>query len=104
MKRMLTLTAILAMVTMWTLPATLMAGEEGQCYLLATEDIYVKIYRLGEHGVEHFAHWEGHLAAGETKSYDAPYGEIAYAYRSGENDPWNSNQEPCYGGDEIEVP
>jgi len=104
MKRTLIVAATIVMVTIWAFPASLMAQESGQCYFQATEDIYLKIYRLDKEGVERFKVWSGHLSEGETKSYDAPDGQVAYAVKKEANDPWNENQENCYGGDAIEVP
>lgn len=60
------------MVTVWVLPANMTAQESGQCHFQANEDIYLKIYNLDKDGVERREVWEGHLAEGATKAYNAP--------------------------------
>ena len=104
MKRALILAAIILMATIWILPSSLMAQEGGQCYFQANEDIYLKIYNLDKDGVERRAVWEGHLSEGGTKSFNAPYGQVGYATKKNPDDPWEENQEECYGGAEIDIP
>jgi hypothetical protein len=105
MKRTLTLAAIIMVATMWALPASLLAQDEsGQCYFQATEDIYLKIYKLDKNGVERFRVWEGHLAAGQTKAFNAPYGQVGWATKKEPNDPWDEDQEACQDGMAIEIP
>jgi hypothetical protein len=104
MKRSLTLAAIIVVATIWILPSGLMAQEGGQCYFQATEDIYLKIYNLDKDGVERWKVWEGHLPEGGAKSFNAPYGQVGYATKKNPDDPWEENQEECYGGAAIEIP
>ena len=104
MKRALISAAIIVVATIWILPSSLMAQEGGQCYFQANEDIYLKIYNLDKDGVERRAVWEGHLPEGGTKSFNAPYGQVGYATKKNPDDPWEENQEECYGGAAIEIP
>ena len=104
MKRVLILTAIILDVTICVLRSSLMAQESGHCYFKANEDIYLKIYNLDKDGVERWKVWEGHLPEGGTKSFSAPYGQVGYATKKNPDDPWEENQEECYGGAEIDIP
>jgi hypothetical protein len=70
----------------------------------SNEDIYLKIYNLDKDGVERREVWEGHLPEGATKAYNAPYGQVGYATKINPEDPWEENQEECYGGAEIDIP
>jgi len=112
MKRILVLSAVVLCVTMGALPMDLMAQsfgadpgtQSGECYFQASEDTYLKIYYLGKSGVERQEVWEGFLAAGETKAYNAPYGIVGFATRQAPNDPWNEDQQGCMDGESIDIP
>lgn len=105
MKRTLTLAAIIIVVAMWASPASLMAqNDSGQCYFQATEDTYLKIYKLDKDGVERWRAWEGHLREGDTKAFNAPYGQVGYATRKSPDDGWDEDQEACEDGMAIEIP
>ena len=112
MKRILILTAVVIGVTMGALPMGLMAqsfgtdqgAQSGECYFQASEDTYLKIYYFGKNGVERQTVWEGFLAAGETKAYNAPYGTVGFATKQAPNDPWNEDQQACANGEAIDIP
>ena len=105
MKRILIFTATIMVVTVWALPASLMAQDEsGQCYFQASEDIYLKIYNLDKEGVERRKVWEGHLMEGGTKPFNAPYGQVGYATKKHANDSWDEDQETCEDGMAIVIP
>jgi hypothetical protein len=104
MKRTLIGSIIIAAVVIWMLPTGLTAQEAGQCYFEATEDIYLKIYKLDKDGVERWRVWEGHLSEGGTKSFNAPYGQVGYATKKNPDDPWEESQEDCMEGNAIQIP
>jgi len=104
MKRILTLTAILAILMACVFPVSLMSQEGGQCSFQATEDIYLKIYDTDKDGVERGTAWSGHLSAGGQKGFNSPDGQVAYAVKKEKDDPWEEGQESCSGSEAIQVP
>jgi hypothetical protein len=105
MKRILTLAAIMMIVTMWVLPANLMAQDEGgQCYFQASEDVYLEIYHIGSEGIERRIIWRGHLSAGDTKAFNSPNGQVGYATTNNPDDPWDESESECINGEAIDIP
>jgi len=103
MKRLLTLTAVMVVVTLWVLPTGPMAQEGGQCYFQASEDVYLQIYSRSE-GIERNIIWQGHLSAGDTKAYNSPDGRVGYATTDDPEDPWDESEAECINGEAIDVP
>ena len=103
MKRVLTLTAVMVVVTLWVLPTGPMAQEGGQCYFQASEDVYLQIYSRSE-GIERNIIWQGHLSAGETKAYNSPDGQVGYGTTDNLQDPWDESETECMDGEAIDIP
>jgi hypothetical protein len=105
MKRTLILAAIMMVVTIWVLPANLMAQDEGgQCYFQASEDVYLQIYHIGSEGIERRIIWRGHLSAGDTKAFNSPNGQVGYATTDNPEDPWDESEAECINGEAIDIP
>jgi hypothetical protein len=103
MKRVLTLTAVMVVVTLWVLPTGPMAQEGGQCYFQASEDVYLQIYSRSE-GIERNIIWQGHLSAGDTKAYNSPDGQVGYGTTDDLQDPWDESETECINGEAIDIP
>ena len=103
MKRVLILAVVIGIVTVWGLPAGLLAQEGGQCYFQASEDVYLQIYSRSE-GVERRIQWQGHLSAGDTKAYNSPDGRVGYGTTDDLEDPWDESEAECIDGQAIDIP
>ena len=103
MKSVMTLTIVMVVVTLWVLPAGLMAQEGGQCYFQASEDVYLQIYSRSE-GIERRIIWQGHLSAGDTKAYNSPDGMVGYGTTDDLQDPWDESEAECVDGVAIDIP